>query len=155
MRVTRYKVCLNDDDLNYLVKESSCNYNEDSICSPKSMCNFVNTLYNLNRMAEEHAYMIAFNKKMSVLGVFEVSHGSIDFAIMNASDIYKRALLCGASRIVVIHNHPSGTPKPSEEDKMVCKKLCTVGDIIGINMEDFMIVGKDSYYSMREKGELL
>lgn len=81
MYITKYKVQLTKDNLNALVKEVTNEYSAgDEFGKPLRVVAMLNELYQLSSMAEEHLYEIAFNKKMRVVGIFEVSHGTVDMA---------------------------------------------------------------------------
>lgn len=95
MRLTTYKTELNQELHNVLIKENSCNYPCDNLNNPDKIVNMLNTVYRLNRQAEEHLYMLALNTKNKILGVFEVSHGTVNCSICNPRDIFIKALLFG------------------------------------------------------------
>ena len=105
--------------------------------------------FRLNKQSEEYVYMIALNTKCRPLGIFEVSHGAVNSSICNPREIFIKALLCGASGIILAHNHPSGDPTPSKEDERVYKRIKDAGNIIGIELLDNIIVG-NGYFSFRE-----
>lgn len=152
MRITTYKTELNTDNLNILVKEKSCNCTDvETLNNPSLIAEMFNVVFRLNKQAEEYLYMLALNTKGKPLGVFEVSHGTIDTTICNPREIFIKALLCGASGIVIAHNHPSGDTTPSKEDIESYNRLKEAGKLIGINVLDSIIVG-DSYYSFVENG---
>lgn len=85
--------------------------------------------------------MGAFNNRMKLLGMFEVSHGLCDASLLDARGVYMRALQIGASNIVVIHNHPSGIPLPSRDDFNVCQRIRDAGELLGIPLADFIVIG--------------
>lgn len=149
MRLIKYKTELNKELHNILVKENSCNYPCDNLNSPDKIVDMLNTVYNLDKQAEEHLYMIALNTKNKPLGVFEVSHGTVNCSICNPREIFIRALLCGAACIILAHNHPSQDTEPSRDDLQTCKLVSEVGKMIGIELLDNLIVGT-GYYSFRE-----
>jgi DNA repair protein RadC len=62
------------------------------------------------------------------------------------------AILQASSSIITVHNHPSGDPSPSEEDIKLTKRLCEAGKILGIETLDHVIVGTNSYQSLKEMG---
>ena len=126
-------------------------YETDQILlnSPQLITDFVNKSVELFRKAEEYLYMIAFDNALQVQGVFEIGHGIVNGCMVGEREIFIRALLCGATYIVVIHNHPSGILKPSTEDKQCCNKIKKTGDILGIKLIDFLIINKD-YFSFKE-----
>ena len=152
MRITLYRSELNENKHNTLVKEKAINYPSESINSPQAVTNMLNTVFHLNKQAEEHVYMIAVNVKNKILGVFEISHGSVDQSICEPREIFIRALLCGASGIILAHNHPSGDTTPSNEDAKIYQRIKESGKLIGINLLDSIIVG-DTYFSFKEQEE--
>ena len=83
----------------------------------------------------------------------------ISIGILNKCLIHPRELFCPAIKhragaILCVHNHPSGFPEPSDEDKRITKRLVDVGKIIGIPVIDHVIIGYDQYYSFADNGEL-
>lgn len=154
MRITKYRTELDQNRHNILVKEKSTNYNIDTLSNPKLVVNLLNDCFGMNRLAEEHLYLIALNTKNKPLGVFEVSHGTINSSLVNPREIFIRLLLVGASGFVVSHNHPSGDCIPSKEDIQVTRRMKECADLMGIQLLDHIIVG-DGYNSLRESGYIL
>lgn len=107
--------------------------------------------FRLNKQAEEYVYMIALNTKCKPLGVFEISHGAIDQSICNPREIFIKALLCGATGIILEYNHPSGDTTPSKNDMEVYQRIKEAGKIIGVNLLDNLVIG-NGYYSFTENG---
>ena len=101
--------------------------------------------------AEEMVYLLVLNSQQKLKGIFLVSQGTLDSAIVCPREILIRALLCGAASIIVTHNHPSGDVTPSKEDIESYKRLKDAGKLIGINVLDVIIVG-DGYYSFMGNG---
>lgn len=136
-----------------LVKESSHNYNIDKqVTSPKAMYEIVNSVFHLDTLAEEVFCILVFDTKNKVIGAFEVSHGSLNSSIVHPREVFKRALLLNGASIALAHNHPSGNPKPSEEDIKITKRLVEAGNILGIKVLDHIIVGEDYFLSFTEEG---
>lgn len=121
-----------------------------SASSPEKVYEMLNKYFRLNSRTEEYCFMIAMDTKCKIIGVFEVSHGSIDSSFVNPREIYMKALSCNAAGIIVAHNHPSGNPSPSAPDIAVAKRLKEAGDILGVKIHDFLICGDDCYYSFQE-----
>lgn len=154
MRINKYRTELNGDQHNILVKESSCNYSKtENLDNPGKICNMLNDLFRLNMQAEEYIYMIALNTKQKVLGVFEISHGTVNASILNPRDVFIKALLCGASSIVLAHNHPSQDTFPSKMDIEIHRKIFECGELMNIKLLDSLIVG-NGYYSFAENNRL-
>ena len=80
-----------------------------------------------------------------------ISIGSLDRAMLSQREIFKEALMANAASIILMHNHPSGNPEPSDVDIIYTKKLKKQGDEMGIPLLDHIIIGDGVYYSMREK----
>ena len=82
---------------------------------------------------------------------FEVSHGTHNASLVGIREIMIRTLLCGASSIVLVHNHPNGLSLPSKEDIQMTKEIKEVSDLMGIYFCDHIIVGKEGVYSFNEE----
>ena len=113
----------------------------------------VEDMFKLSEKAEEHAYIMALNSKCKVLGFFNVSKGTVNSSLIGIREIYVRALLIGASFIILIHNHPSQDSTPSEKDVEITIRLKEAGELLNIPLADHIIVG-EKYYSFKEAGVL-
>lgn len=149
MRITKYRTELNSHRHNILVKESAVNYACDRLDNPSDIVTMFNSVYGLNRMAEEHVYMAAFSTAYKVLGIFEVSHGTVNTAQASPREIFIQLLLSGASCFVICHNHPSGECTPSDYDIGFTKRLQECAVLMGITFTDHIITGRN-YYSFKE-----
>lgn len=154
MRLTKYRTELDQNKHNILVKESAVNYEVSNLNNPKIIVEVLNDCYGLNRLAEEHIYMIALSTNTKPMGVFEVSHGTVNASLCNSREIFIRLLLIGASSFVLSHNHPSGDCTPSKEDIAITKHINDGAKLMGVNLLDHIIVGDTTYYSFRENGLL-
>lgn len=96
---------------------------------------------------KEHFFCVLLDTKNKVIKIEEVSIGILDATIIHPREIFKEAIKSSASRIVLVHNHPSGDPTPSEEDLKITKKLIGAGELLGIEVLDHVIIGGDNYYS--------
>lgn len=101
---------------------------------------------------QEHFIVLCLNTKNEIITRKTISIGTLDQAIVHPRDVFRFAIKNNAARIIAIHNHPSGNPEPSENDKTVTKRLIRSGDILGVEILDHIIVGNDSYVSLRERG---
>lgn len=134
-----------------MVQEAEYDYSASNMTNPKAIADMVNSCFQLNERAEEHLVMLALDAKCNVIGVFEVAHGAVNKSIASPREVYMRALICGAVNIVLVHNHPSGSVEPSLDDRMTCDKLASAGEIVGVHLIDFIIVGDNEYYSFNNK----
>ena len=101
---------------------------------------------------QEHFIVLCLNTKNEIIARKTISIGTLDQAIVHPRDVFRFAIKNNAARIIAIHNHPSGNPEPSENDKTVTKRLIRSGDILGVEILDHIIVGNDNYVSLRERG---
>lgn len=84
----------------------------------------------------------------------DIYRGTLDRAVVEPREILKRALLCNAAGIIVYHNHPSGDPAPSREDREFTRRLATAADLLGIRLLDHLVVGGAASVSFLELGLL-
>jgi len=102
----------------------------------------------------ERAMILHLSTKNQVLAVENISIGSLNAAIIHPRESIKGAVINSAANIIFLHNHPSGDPAPSVEDRAIVKKLIQAFDTVGIIMLDSIIIGKEQYYSFKEHGEM-
>lgn len=152
MRITTYSMEL-DDDLCVLVKRGAVNYDATVLNRADLVVTMMNDVFRVNRKAEEHVYILGMNTKCRVVGVFLLSKGTIDSSIVVPRDIFIRLFLCGAGGFIMVHNHPSGSVTPSEEDVGATKRIKECSNLMGIKFLDHIIIG-DGYYSFKEYGNL-
>lgn len=82
------------------------------------------------------------------------SIGTLNSTQTHARDVFRTAVKENVNAIIIAHNHPSGDPAPSREDREITKELAQAGRIMGIEILDHVITGSDGYYSFKEKGEM-
>ncbi len=105
---------------------------------------------NLGFSDKERFYSVLLDPKNKVIGVEMVSQGSLDSAPVHPREIYKSALLTSAAAIIFVHSHPSGDPDPSESDRKITDQLVKAGELMGIEVLDHVIIGRDGYYSFSD-----
>jgi DNA repair protein RadC len=154
MRITKYRTELDQNKHNILVKESAVNYEIDNLNNPQAIVEVLNNCFSLNRLAEEYMYIIALSTKNKPLGVFEVTHGTVNASFCTPREIFIRLLLAGASSFVLSHNHPSGDCTPSNEDIAATKRINESAKIIGITLLDHIIIADSTYNSFKKNGLL-
>lgn len=149
MKVVQYQTLLKENGENYLhnIREFQT---ENNLTNPESVFRFMENSFRMSELAEEYLYIIACNNNNKPIGVFEIAHGTVNSCVINPREIFIRLLLCGAVTFFLIHNHPSGDASPSQDDIRFTKNLLDVAHLIKINLLDHIIVGKDTFFSMRE-----
>ncbi len=99
--------------------------------------------------------VILLDRKNQVIGINTVSIGSLTASIVHPRETFKAAILSNAAAIICGHNHPSGDPQPSQEDRVLTKRLKEVGELLGINLLDHVVLGCNGrYFSFADEGIL-
>ena len=118
-----------------------------------------NLLREHNRSYEREQFQVVLlNTRRRLMRVEELSHGTLDAVLVHARDVFKTAIVAGAAAIVLVHNHPSGDPTPSEADIKVTRDLIRAGQLLKIEVLDHVILGRATaartkdYTSLRELG---
>ena len=149
MRLNRYNVKINrKSNRTELIKEKAVNYSAcKKLRSPEHIVEAMNSLLDLQNMAEEYVYLLTLNTKGDITGIFEISHGTVSNCLVSPREVFSRALMIGATGIILVHNHPSGYPEPSYEDMCLTERLKKAGELIGIQLLDHIIIGDKSFIS--------
>ena len=108
----------------------------------------------IDDMRQEHFLVLYLNQSNHALKVECLSNGGTSNVIADPKLIFKNALSLGATCLVLGHNHPSGNPRPSEDDRQLTKKLVAAGKLLDITVIDHIIIGNERYYSFRDHGEM-
>jgi DNA repair protein RadC len=106
----------------------------------------------LGSLQKESFFVILLNSAMKRILDFEVSRGTLDASLVHPRDVFNVAVRNLAKGIIVMHNHPSGEMKPSEEDIKTTERLVESGKILEIPVYDHLIISESSYFSFRENG---
>ena len=101
---------------------------------------------------EEHFYILMLNTQNNVIGEKRISKGILDASNVHPREVFKPAIRNSASKIILVHNHPSGDPTPSAEDKEITRRLIDAGEGLGIKVVDSVIVGGGKWGSLNESG---
>lgn len=112
-RIQEYQMLLNASKIPYLEKKKS--YLCESNCnSPENVAEIMEKCFQMSNLPEEHVYAIALNTRSSIIGVFEISRGTVAASLLSAREILIRMLIVGATHFLICHNHPSGHLQPSK-----------------------------------------
>jgi len=101
----------------------------------------------MQNLTQEHLIAVFLNSKNKIIDYKTIFIGSANQSIAHPRDIYKEALKYSAVKIMILHNHPSGDPSPSNEDVAFTSRLIEAGNLLQIPLIDHLIIGKDKYYS--------
>lgn len=102
----------------------------------------------------EHFMLVLLNTKNKVIGMEQISEGSLNSSVVHPREVFAPAVVQRAAAILVGHNHPSGDPAPSREDRNLTEALVQTGKILGIPLLDHIVIGDGCYFSFKEHGYL-
>jgi DNA repair protein RadC len=120
------------------------------IKNPEAVCRVISS--SIKEKAKEHFKLILLNSRNKKIGISTISIGTLTTSLVHPREVFKDAITHSAASVILAHNHPSGDPEPSEDDLKITKKLVESGKILGVEVIDHIIVGKNNFYSFREKG---
>ena len=124
----------------------------DVLSSPSRVVDFC--LFRLKGEGEEKFMVIYLNVKNEVMDYEVIQEGTVDRSVVYPRRVAEKALRRRAASVIVVHNHPSGHPDPSPEDRRITRELVEALRPLEIRLLDHIIVGKRGYFSFREKGIL-
>ena len=130
-----------------MVREESFTYKPATITSPESAFALLESAFDLSNQPEEVVALIALDTRNVVAGLFIVSRGTVDSSLVHPREVFKRALLCNASSIIIAHNHPGGSLIPSSDDKAMTQRIKEAGRIVGVSLSDSLIIARGRCYS--------
>ena len=105
--------------------------------------------WNLAVMDQEHVVLLCLDAKSHLLHEEVISKGTADSTILHARDVFRSAIRHNAVSVILIHNHPSGDPAPSQADLDRTRQIHAAAECVGIGLHDHVIVGNGSYCSLR------
>lgn len=121
-----------------------------SVSSPDAVYSYM--LGKMETYQKEVFICLHLDSKNNIISEDVVSIGTLNRSLVHPREVFKKAIKNGAALILVVHNHPSGDPMPSQEDKQVTKRLKEVGELMGIPLLDHIIIARDRRFSFREEG---
>ncbi|HBF0842101.1 TPA: DNA repair protein RadC [Clostridioides difficile] len=104
----------------------------------------------LRYLKKEVFKAVLLNTKNEIISDVDISIGTLSSSLVHPREVFKEAIRRSASKIIVMHNHPSGSVEPSREDKNITSRLIKCGEIIGIEIIDHIIIGDGLYFSFKE-----
>jgi DNA repair protein RadC len=108
--------------------------------------------YSMRDLKKEVIKAVFLNSQNGVIEIKDVSEGTVDSAHVYPREVIERAIRCGAVGLVLVHNHPSGLPQPSQSDKELTRNLVFAGMTMQIKVLDHLIIGDNRYYSLAGEG---
>jgi DNA repair protein RadC len=106
-------------------------------------------------LEQEHFLCLFLNTKNKIIHKKCIFVGSLNVSVVHPREVFREAIRYSSAGIICVHNHPSGDVTPSREDLEVTQRLVEAGHLMGIELIDHLIIGDQSYFSMKEKGLIL
>jgi DNA repair protein RadC len=101
----------------------------------------------------EHFSIACIDAKHKIIGLHTIAVGTLTTALVHPREVFKTAILLSSAACAIFHNHPSGDPTPSREDRELTKRLQQAGELLGIHVLDHIIFGANNrYYSFADEG---
>lgn len=116
--------------------------------SPQSIAEYF--MEELRYETQECVYAVYFDQRCHLIKKLMITRGTVNAALISAREIYLEAVRCSAVNLVLVHNHPSGSAQPSQEDCMVTQKVKAAGELLQIPLIDHIITGNRCYFSFAE-----
>jgi DNA repair protein RadC len=108
----------------------------------------------LRHLLQEEFHVVLLDTRHRLISTSLVTRGTADTSLVHSREVFREAVREGASAVILVHNHPSGDPRPSPEDRTVTRQLSEAGLVVGIPVLDHIIVGDGRYVSMAEEGRI-
>lgn len=102
----------------------------------------------------EHFVLLALDSQAQVIARVNVTRGLLNSSLVHPREVFRHALACGAAGIILAHNHPSGDPTPSAEDRAVTRQLVEAGRLLDVPVYDHVIVAGERWTSFANEGML-
>ena len=99
-------------------------------------------------------YVLTLNSQSRVVSCQEVTRGTLTSSLVHPREVFRLAIAEGAAGIILVHNHPSGDPTPSADDRAITRQLVDAGKLLDIPVYDHVVIGNGRYVSFAEAGLL-
>lgn len=142
MYLKKYHLKVTDTDIKYDGRKSI----NDSMTASKVLID-----YYKEYSEEKEKYVVLFlNNQNKIIGIDEVSVGTIDKTVVHAREVFRKAIMLGCTKIITAHNHPSGSLTPSVDDFKTNKAMVEAGNILRIEVLDNFIIASDKSFSFKQ-----
>lgn len=125
---------------------------EDRIAvrSPADVANLLQA--EMAHLEQEELRLVLLNTKNQVLSIPQLYRGNVNTSLVRVSELFREAVRENCPALIVVHNHPSGDPTPSNEDIKITEQMIEAGKLLDIEILDHIIIGRQGYISLKEKG---
>ena len=132
------------------VKETDFPYHGETLSCTNEVLSFVKSLQD----SDVEKFLVLYLDAQNCLICIQIMKGTVNSAVIYPREVLRHALLANSSAIILVHNHPSGKPQPSDADIRLTKTITDTGKTLDILVHDHLIIGGDTgkFYSFRENG---
>ncbi|MYA00632.1 MAG: hypothetical protein F4Y35_02485 [Chloroflexi bacterium] len=106
----------------------------------------------MSQLAQEQVRVLLLDRKNRIVGQRTIYQGNGYAALVRPAEVFRPAVIEAAPHIVLVHNHPSGDAEPSRDDIKLTRELTEVGELLGIELLDHVVIGSDGWVSIRQQG---
>ncbi|MEO8680999.1 MAG: DNA repair protein RadC [Vicinamibacterales bacterium] len=121
------------------------------LMTPKAAAEFLGPQFASHRL--ERFGVLLLDAKHQVIRTEILSVGSLESTLADPREVFRTAMLASAANVVAFHNHPTGDPSPSPDDRAITARLRAAGELMGIHLADHIILADGGYFSFREEAE--
>lgn len=108
--------------------------------------------FDLQTETQEHMVILLLDTRNNLIGRVNLYKGTVSESRVRVSEVFREAIIRNSPNIIVVHNHPSGNPKPSPDDISITSVIAEAGKLLDIHVVDHVIIGAGTYISLRELG---
>lgn len=134
-------------------RENESSFGKQKITSAKDIVNIV--MPQMRDLKTELFKVVCLDSNNRIIDISDAACGTVNRAIPIVREIIHSALQKFAISLICVHNHPSGDPKPSKEDRDFTRELCQAGNVMQVKILDHLIIGDNQYHSFADSGELV
>jgi DNA repair protein RadC len=131
-----------------MVREKSVPYGDVRISKAEDVVRLWETIHAEGQPDREEVWLVCLDNGMKPTALHMVSRGSLDGALLTPREVFKTAFAANARFVILVHNHPSGDSSPSNDDRAITERIRKVGEILGIELRDHVIIGDGCFHSL-------
>lgn len=118
--------------------------------SPQDVANLLQA--DMALLEQEHLRVVLMNTRNQVLSIPEVYKGNVNTAVVRVAEVFRDAVREGCPAIIIVHNHPSGDPAPSQDDIAITSQMVEAGQLLGVEVLDHIVLARSGFLSLRQRG---
>ncbi len=140
-------------ELGRRVSEEKINYNQ-RITSSAEAIQFCKSHFRrlISDGLQEEFHVVTLDTKHRMIGSHQITVGTLDASLVHPRELFRAAIRDSSSAVLLAHNHPSGDPTPSRDDILLTDRMTEAGKVVGINVLDHIVLGREGCLSIREHG---